>query len=64
VNKRVNSDKTPYELWHVIPSSIKNFKIFGRKCYIKRNEYNLRKCDSRVDEGILLGYSYKIKGYK
>jgi hypothetical protein len=60
----VNIDKTPYELWHGRPTSIRHFKIFGRKCYIKRNEDNLGNFDSRVDEGILLGYSSKSKGYK
>jgi hypothetical protein len=61
---RVNSDKTPYELWHGRPTSIKHFKIFGSKCYIKRNEDNLGKFDSREDEGIMLGYSSRSKGYK
>ena len=32
---RPNSDKTPYELWFGRPTSIKNFKVFGSKCYIK-----------------------------
>jgi hypothetical protein len=61
---RVNNDETPYELWHGRPTSIKHFKNFGRKCYIKRNKDNLGKFDSRDDEGILLGYSFRSKGYK
>jgi hypothetical protein len=61
---RVNNNKTPYELWHGRSTSIKHFKIFGRKCYIKRNEDNLGKFDSRADEGIMLGYSSRRKGYK
>jgi hypothetical protein len=61
---RVNNDKTPYELWHGRSTSIKHFKIFGSKCYIKRNEDNLGKFDSRDDEGIMLGYSSRSKGYK
>ena len=64
VHIRVNSDKTPYELWHGKRASIKHFKNFGNKCYIKRKEDNLGKFDSRDDEGILLGYSSRIKGYK
>ena len=32
---RVNSDKTPYELWFGRPTSVKYFRAFGRKCYIK-----------------------------
>jgi len=59
-----NSDKTPYELWKGIHASIIHFKVFGRKCFIKRNEKNPGKFDSRVDEGILLGYLARSKGYK
>jgi hypothetical protein len=61
---RVNNNKNPYELWHGRPTSIKNFKIFGIKCYIKINEDNLGNFDSRANECILLGYSSRIKGYK
>jgi transposase InsO family protein len=61
VHIRVNSDKTPYELWHGTPTSIKHLKVFGRKCYIKRNEEKIGKFDSRDDEGILLGYSSRSK---
>jgi hypothetical protein len=61
---RVNNGKTSYELWHGRTPSIKHFKVFGSKCYIKINEYNLGKFDSRSDEGILLGYSSRSKGYK
>jgi hypothetical protein len=28
---RLNSDKTPYELWFGRPVSIKHFKVFGSK---------------------------------
>jgi len=38
--------------------------MFGSKCFIKRNEKNLGKVDSRDDEGILLGYWIQSKGYK
>jgi hypothetical protein len=64
VHIRVNNDKTPYELWHGRPISVKPFKIFGSKCYIKINEDNLGKFYSIEDEGILLGYSFRSKGYK
>jgi hypothetical protein len=40
---RVNYEKTPYELWYGRPSSIKHFKFFGRKFYIKRDDDNLGK---------------------
>ena len=34
---RSNSDKNPYELWHGKLASIKHFKVFGSKCFIKNN---------------------------
>jgi hypothetical protein len=61
---RVNSDKTPYELWKGRPTSIKHFRIFGSKCYIKRDDEDLGKFDSREDEGIFLGYSSRSKAYR
>jgi DNA-binding transcriptional MerR regulator len=61
---RPQSDKTPYELWFGRPSSIKHFKVFGSKCYIKNNDENLDKYDDRADEGIFLGYATNSKGYR
>jgi hypothetical protein len=61
---RPQSDKTPYELWFGRLASIKHFRVFGSKCYIKNNDENLGKYDDRADEGIFLGYSTKIKGYR
>ena len=60
---RPHSDKTPYELWYWRLASIKHFKVFGSKCYIKNNDENLGKYDDKVDEGIFLGYSTNNKGY-
>ena len=39
---------------------IKVFRIFGSKCYIKRDD-DIGKFDARSDEGMLLGYSLKRK---
>jgi transposase InsO family protein len=61
---RPQSDKTPYELWFGRPASIKHFRVFGSKCYIKNNDENLNKYDDRVDEGIFLGYATNSKGYR
>jgi transposase InsO family protein len=61
---RPQSDKTPYELWFGRPASIKHFKVFGSKCYIKNNDENLGKYDDRADEGIFLGYATNSKGYR
>ena len=46
------------------PASIKHFRIFGSKCYIKNNDENLGKFDARANEGIFLGYASKSKGYR
>ena len=61
---RPNSDKNPYELLFGIPVSIKQFKVFGSKCYIKNNDEHLGKYDDRADEGIFLGYATNSKGYR
>jgi hypothetical protein len=61
---RSNSDKTPYELWKGRLENVKHFRVFGSKCYIKREDGRLGKFDSRVDKGILVGYSRKRKAYK
>jgi hypothetical protein len=34
------------------------------ECYITRDDDNLRKFDSRLDEGIFLGYSPNKKAYR
>lgn len=60
----VDNDKTKYELWYGKPATVKHFRISGRKCFIKKNDDKLRKFESRVDEGILLGYSSRSKGNK
>jgi hypothetical protein len=57
------SDKTLYQLWFGIPTSIKHFKVFGSKCYIKNNDENIVTYDDMVDEGVFLGYDTNNKGY-
>jgi transposase InsO family protein len=44
-----NIDKTPYELWKGRPANVNNFRVFGSKWYIKREDGRMRKFDSRVD---------------
>jgi hypothetical protein len=61
---RSNSDKTPYELWKGRPKNVNHFRVFGSKCYIKREDGRIGKFDSRVDKGIFVGYSRKSKAYK
>jgi hypothetical protein len=59
-----HSDKTPYELWFGRLASIKHFKVFWSKCYIKNNDENIGKYDDWADEGIFLGYATNSKGYR
>jgi transposase InsO family protein len=59
-----NTDKTPYELWKGIPANVKHLRVFGRKCYIKREDGRMGKFDSRVDKGVVVGYSSTRKEYK
>jgi len=61
---RSNSDKTPYELWKGRLTNVNNFRVFGRKCYIKRQDDEIGKFDSQVDKEIFVKYSSKRKEYK
>jgi hypothetical protein len=61
---RNNNDKTPYELWKGRPTNVKHFRVFGSKCYIKREDGRMGKFDSHVDKGVLVGYSSTRKAYK
>ena len=54
---RNNTDKTPYELWKGRPANVKHFRVFG-------SNGRMGKFDSRVDKGILVGYSSTRKSYK
>lgn len=55
--------KKGIELWYGYAPNVKYFKVFGRKCYILKDNRN-GKLDSKSDEGIFLGYSTKRKTYK
>jgi hypothetical protein len=61
---RNNTDKTPYKLWKGRPKNVKHFRVFGSKCYIKREYGRMGKFDSRVEKGVLVGYSSTRKAYK
>lgn len=64
VQIRDNNTKTPFELWTSKTPTMKYFKVFGSRCYIKRDDENIRKFDARYDEGIFLGYSTTKKEYR
>ena len=61
---RNNMDKTPYELWKGRPTNVKQFRVFGSKCYIKREDGRMGKFEYCVDKGVLVGYSSTRKAYK
>lgn len=43
---------------------VKYFRVFQRKCYIRRDDKKLGKFDARSNEGIFLVYNTKIKAYR
>jgi len=56
---------TPYELFKGRKPTISHLKIFGCKCFVLNNgKSNIGKFDSKVDEGIFLGYSLTSKTYR
>jgi hypothetical protein len=61
---RNNNDKNPYELWKERPTNVKHFRVFGSKFYIKREDGRMGKFESRVDKGVLVGYTSTRKSYK
>ena len=52
---RNTTDKIPYELWKGRPKNVNHFRVFGRKCYIKREDGRMGKLESRVDKRVLVG---------
>ena len=49
-----NNDKNSYELWKGRPVNVKHFRVFGSKCYIKREDGRMGKFDSCVTNEYLL----------
>jgi len=43
---------------------VKQFRVLGSKCYIKREDGRMGNFDSHVDKGVLGGYSSTRKTYK
>ena len=61
---RLDSKKTPYELWRGKKPVVKYFGIFGSDCYILRDIENLEKFDAKSDVGYFLGYSSTSRAYR
>ena len=51
-NVRVNDTQTSHELRYGKAPTVKYFKVFGSKCYIKSTDEKLGKFEPRADEGI------------
>ncbi|UYV75014.1 hypothetical protein LAZ67_12002096, partial [Cordylochernes scorpioides] len=58
------SDKTPFELWTNRKPSLKHLKRFGCKAFAYIPKIKRNKLDSKVIEGIFLGYDDRSKGYR
>jgi len=57
--------KTPYELFKFRKPNLSHLKVFNCKCFILNNgKDNLGKFNSKVDEGIFLGYSLHGHAYR
>ena len=61
---RLDTKKTPYELWKGRKPNVKYFRIFGSTCFILKDRENVGKFNSRSNEGIFLGYSSTSKTYR
>jgi hypothetical protein len=46
---RINNDKNPYDLWKGRSTNVKHFRVFGRKCYIKREDKKIGKFDPSIE---------------
>jgi transposase InsO family protein len=47
---RKNTEKNPYKIWKGRPTNLKHFRVFGSKCYIKREDGSMGKFDSHVEK--------------
>jgi hypothetical protein len=56
--------KIPYELLIGRKPNISSFQVFGCRCFIFKKRKHLGKFESRVDEGIFVGYASNSKTYR
>jgi len=64
VTLRAGTATTLYELWKERKPIVKDFHVFGSKCYVLADRDYRRKMDSKSDEGIFLGYSTNSRAYR
>ncbi|KAG5891156.1 hypothetical protein JTB14_005491 [Gonioctena quinquepunctata] len=60
----LEEDKCPHEVWYKKGVNLNNFKIFGSRVSVYVPEETRRQWYSRSKEGIFLGYSEEVKGYR
>lgn len=63
VHIKGDTGNTPCELWFGHTPTVRYFRIFGSKCYIRIDD-TLGKFDPRSDEEIFFGYYTKSKTYR
>lgn len=56
--------KTPFELWFGKSPSINHFRVFGSKVFVHIPKEKRKKWDRKSEEGVFVGYSDNVKGYR
>lgn len=59
-----HENQIPCKLWFGRKATVRYFKNFGSKYYIKNTNNNIDKFDDRADEGIFIRYYSKTKAYQ
>jgi hypothetical protein len=57
-------EKTPYEILTGHKPNVPYFKVFGCKCYVLIKGTRLSKFESKVQEGIFVGYDVESHSYR
>jgi hypothetical protein len=61
---RVHKKKTCYELMHGRTPKVRNFHVFGCKCFILKKGKKLDKFEARSVDGIFFGYASHSRAYR
>lgn len=60
---RPMTDKTTYEIWRGKKPKLNYLHVIGSKCCILKDKEELRKFNTRSNEGFFLGYSSNSHAY-
>lgn len=58
------ADAIPYQLWNDEKPQLKDFVVFGTKCYVNTPAEKLRKLDDRAKLMYFMGYSEESKAFR